>query len=241
MKKYKYLIGIMIPTRKRTKLLKECLDSIIAKTQDKSLVEILIRTDNDDPETLELCKLYDDAPIEIKILTGDRKNGYGSLHEYYNSLAKISESEFLMVFNDDVEMLTEGWEQYYKQFSEKNYIIGLRNFIYPNGKEQEIFVGYNGNPAIPHDFYNEFGSLSHHPMLDDWWVNVSNALGKKLEKWVDVKVWFKRPGGDYAHSEADTTFLEGRAHINWSHHGSYELNTYINNLRKYIELNPKKF
>jgi glycosyltransferase involved in cell wall biosynthesis len=45
---YKKLVSILIPTRKRVKLLKECLDSLNIKTQDKSLIEILLKIDTDD-------------------------------------------------------------------------------------------------------------------------------------------------------------------------------------------------
>ena len=240
MNKYKYLVSIMIPTRKRTQLLKECLDSFNNKTIDKSLVEILLKIDNDDIETLKFAESYK-SEIEIKIIVTDRKNGYGSLHEHYNSLAKISESEFLMVFNDDIEMITEGWEHKFKQYEGTNFIISVHNKRIKNGVELPISENYMGNPSIPADFYHEFGTLSHHPMLDDWWQNLSNAFDKKLEKWVDVNIMFKRPDGEYTDSPADETFLEGRQHINWSHHGSPELGEYINNLRKYVKTHSEKF
>ena len=44
--RYKKLVSVLIPTRKRVKLLKECLDSLNTKTQDKSLVEILLKIKN---------------------------------------------------------------------------------------------------------------------------------------------------------------------------------------------------
>lgn len=240
MKKYKFLIGIMIPTRKRVQLLKECLDSFNKKTSDKSLVELLLKIDSDDLETLKFAESYK-SEIEIKIIVTDRKNGYGSLHEHYNSLAKISESEFLMVFNDDIEMMTEGWEQHFKQYEGKNYILSVYNRRIKDGVEQSIFENYMGNPSIPADFYHNFGSLSYHPMLDDWWQNISNSFSKKLEKWVPVNVLFKRPDGEYTDLPADETFLEGRQHINWSHHGSPELHNYIKNIEEYIRFNPEKF
>ena len=77
---YKKLVSILIPTRKRVKLLKECLDSLNTKTQDKSLVEILLKIDTDDQETINFVTQYKlTSDIEIKELITDRKNGYGSL------------------------------------------------------------------------------------------------------------------------------------------------------------------
>lgn len=246
MSEYKKSVGIMIPTRKRVKLLKECLDSFNAKTKDKTAVELLVRIDDDDLDTLDFIAQYK-SEILIKYISGSRKNGYGSLHEFYNEIAEIAESEYLVVFNDDVEMLTEGWEEEYKKYSGKNFIIALKNIRIKEGQTHEIFsnTGYNGNPGIPADFYKTFGTLSHHQMLDDWWVQITNffrqILKKDIEKWVDVTILFKRPDGETTDLPADETFLEGRKHINWGHHVGIELPNYINQIINYVNENPNKF
>jgi len=237
--KYKFLIGIMIPTRKRIQFLKECLDSFNTKTKDKSLVELLLKIDSDDLDTLKFAEAYK-SKIEIKICVTDRKKGYGSLHEHYDSLAKISESEFLQVFNDDIEMLTQDWEQQIIPYSGKYNVLAVKNERIKNGEKISIFDGYNGNPIIPRFFYEDYGTLSEHPMLDDWWVNVTNAV-PGLQKWLDITVWFKRPDGEYTDFALDETFSEGRAHINWSHHGSKGLNDYINYIKNCVLINPEKF
>lgn len=229
----------MIPTRKRVKFLKECLDSFNAKTTDKSLVELLVKVDKDDRETLDFISGYQ-SEIEINYILTPRESGYGSLHKFYNSLAQISDSEFLTVFNDDIEMITEGWEQKFIPYSGKNFVLAVKNIKIKDGVTEPIFENYNGNPSIPADFYHKLGSLSEHPMLDDWWVHVTNNI-PDLIKWIDVIVWFKRPDGEYTDFPADSTFLEGRQHINWSHHGSPSLLNYIDNIRIYKADHPEKF
>jgi len=233
----------MIPTRKRVHLLKECLDSLNKKTNNKLLVEILLKIDTDDQETIDFTNSYQ-SEIIIKKVISDRKNGYGSLNEYYDSLAQISEAEFLMVFNDDIEMTTNAWEGQFIPFSGTNYVIAVKNERIKNGIKSSIFDNYNGNPSIPHDFYKALGTLSCHPMLDDWWVHITRKIREQnfeLEKWVDVTLWFKRPDGVETDYQADSTFIEGRQHINWNHHNSPELADYINNLILYINNNPSKF
>jgi glycosyltransferase involved in cell wall biosynthesis len=233
----------MIPTRNRVSLLKECLDSLNTKTSDPSMVELLVKADDDDSETLTFIKSYA-STLPLKIVISPRKNGYGSLHEHYDSLAKVSESEFLMVFNDDIEMITHGWEQKFLPYSGTNLILAVRNERERNGVRSPIFENYNGNPSIPYELYKTLGTLSHHPMLDDWWVLVTRAIREQnfeLERWLDVTLWFKRPDGVETDLPADTTFLEGRRHINWSHRGSPELNEYINNLVAHMNRCPHKF
>jgi hypothetical protein len=159
-------------------------------------------------------------------------------------LAKVAEGEFLMVFNDDIEMTTEGWEQHFLPYRGTNYILAVRNERIRNGVRSPIFENYNGNPSIPHDLFVTLGTLSHHPMLDDWWVLVTQAIREQnfeLERWLDVTLWFKRPDGVETDLAADTTFLEGRQHINWKHRGSEALNSYINGLITYMNTSPHRF
>jgi hypothetical protein len=37
--------------------------------------------------------------------------GYDSLHEYYNELASKATGDWLMLWNDDAVMETEGWDE----------------------------------------------------------------------------------------------------------------------------------
>lgn len=240
---YKRLVGVMIPTRNRVPLLKECLDSLNRETSDPALVELLVKADDDDTDTIRFLESYA-SNVAIKIVTSPRKNGYGSLHEHYDSLAQVSEAEFLMVFNDDVEMITPAWEQKLKPYSGLNFILAVHNERIRNGIRSPIFENYNGNPIIPRDLYTTLGTLSHHPMLDDWWVLVARAIREQnfeIERWLDITLLFKRPDGVETDLQADTTFLEGRQHINWKHRNSNELKDYINNLIAYMNRCPHKF
>jgi len=240
---YKKLVAITIPTRKRISLLKECLDSINNKTTNKSLVEILVKIDTDDYETIDFANSYH-SEVELKKIISDRKNGYGSLHEHYNNLAAASESEFIFGFNDDVEMVTEGWEQYLIPHKDKNFILGVHLEKYKNGIKYPIFTGYNAHPIISSDIFKHMGALSNHPMIDDLWERVLRPIKEQnldLVKWVNITLLFKRPDGVETDLAADTTFLESRQHINWNHHNSPELHAYTNKFIEYINSNPDKF
>jgi hypothetical protein len=246
--KYKKLVGILIPTRKRVNLLKECLDSFNQKTQDKSLVEFLIKIDTDDIETIQFINKYSlTSEIEIKTVISDRKNGYGSLHEHYNSLAAIAEAEFLFGMNDDIEMLTNNWEQQYIKYKNKNFILGVNVEKIKDNIVSHMWGfadDYNAHPSIPYDIYNFIGSLQEHPMLDDWWVHITRPIremGLDIQRWLDIKLLFKRPDGYNTEREADQTYLESRQHINWNHQNSPELFDYTNKVIEYINNNPEKF
>lgn len=245
---YKRLVGVMIPTRKRITLLKECLDSFNHKTTNKSLVEILIKIDTDDIDTIDFVKEYTlTSEIEIKTIISDRKNGYSSLGDFNNSLAEISESEFLFGMNDDIEILTEGWEQQFLKYKNKSFILGVEVEKTKDGITTHMFGregDYNAHPSIPHDIYKFIGSLQGHPMMDDWWVYITRpirSMGLDIQRWLDIKLLFKRPDGYSTEREADQTYVESRQHINWNHQGSPELHQYLNKVIEYINENPERF
>jgi glycosyltransferase involved in cell wall biosynthesis len=246
MKNYKKLVSILIPTRKRIKLLKECLDSLNTKTQDKSLVEILIKIDTDDQETIDFINQYKiTSPIFIKEVITDRKKGWSSLDEHMNYLSSFSEAEFLLGFNDDVEMLTEGWEQQYIPYKEKNFFLAIHIESVKEGIVHKWWEGYNAFPTIPHDIRTYMGALQGHPMLDDWWEHVMRPIrdqGLDLNRWINVTILNKRPdGGEITNSPIDQTFIESRSHINWNHHNSPEVFEWSNKIIEYINFNPDKF
>jgi len=243
---YKKLISVLIPTRKRVSLLKECLDSLNDKTQDKSLVEILLKIDTDDQETIDFVKQYKvTSSIEIKDIITDRKNGYGSLDEHMNNLVSYSESEFLLGLNDDVEILTDGWEQFYKPYKGKNFFLAINIIAIKNGLTTKLWPDYNAFPTIPHDIKNHIGALQGHIMLDDWWEHVMRPIrnqGLDLNRWIDVTILNKRPdGGEITNSPMDQTFAESRPYLNWNHHNSPEVMNWANRLIEYINNNPNKF
>lgn len=244
-------VGVMIPTRRRVALLERCLDTLHDKTHDYDAVELLLKVDDDDVETLEFLQQGYVSDIELKYVVTPRYNGYGSLHVFYDMLAGISRASHVMVYNDDVEMLTDGWERCYEPYRGTGYVIGLRSLGDPDSPAGEMFGGqftmfdrgengYNGNPAIPRKFLQAFGTLSHAPMIDDWWVEVLRDF-PSLTKWVDVDILFRRPDGVYSRGEADATYTEGRQHINWRHHGSPELVEYRQNLLRFIMNNGEMF
>jgi glycosyltransferase involved in cell wall biosynthesis len=85
-KKYDYLVSILLPTRKRINHLITCLESIRNKTSNLKDIEVVLRIDNDDTETLEnMDKIYEfDSSFDLKVIVDDRWNGYADLHLIHN-------------------------------------------------------------------------------------------------------------------------------------------------------------
>ena len=126
-KEYPYLVSIAIPTRKRIhsgSLLKS-LDSIVENTKDKSSVQVVIRADNDDTETLDnmdKIEKYEEY-FDMKIIVDDRWGGYKDLDKILNQCFDESDGEFFLVLTDDCVVDTENWDGILKEHSGKISVI----------------------------------------------------------------------------------------------------------------------
>jgi glycosyltransferase involved in cell wall biosynthesis len=219
------LVSVLIPTRKRINRLKKCLDSFNNKTKDKTIVELILKIDDDDLETIEFIKTYN-SEINLKYIISSRENGYGSLHKFYNMMASISIGEFLYIFNDDIYIDTHEWEQIILEYSGKFIILAHDTFVYEDSpKFQEtgsnIFTpGLNGNPILPRKIFELWGFISENPMVDYWFELIKKHLTeekKTVEKWVDIKCFTDRPDGHWGSSELDSTFHDGIHCKDWGY------------------------
>ena len=103
-------ISVLLPTRGRPG---PCRRSVLAlrhlasRPQD---IELLIRHDEDDPPP-PFSHEADEAGAfaAFRILSGPR-HGYAGMHRYYNELAAEARGDWLLIWNDDTDMLTPGWD-----------------------------------------------------------------------------------------------------------------------------------
>jgi len=127
----KKLISVILPSRGRVELLIETVNSIINKCDDVNNIEILIKVDDDDIETINKLKTYEKFDL-ITMVISSRRKGYASLNEFYNELYEKSSGEFIFCANDDMTIQTDKWDTLVKPYSGK-------------------FVCLHHNPAHPHN------------------------------------------------------------------------------------------
>lgn len=127
----KKLISVILPSRGRVELLIETVNSIINKCDDVNNIEILIKVDDDDIETINKLKTYEKFDL-ITMVISSRRKGYASLNEFYNELYEKSSGEFIFCANDDMTIQTDKWDTLVKPYSGE-------------------FVCLHHNPAHPHN------------------------------------------------------------------------------------------
>jgi len=125
------LISFLMPTRKRTKHLCTLLDSLIVTAKDINQVEVLLRMDNDDEESKLFWKVTENKQfnkkykgvLSIKIIVGDRGDGYVNFCMFDNELARISSGKWVCYLNDDAVCTTENYDTIISGYNDYNKIL----------------------------------------------------------------------------------------------------------------------
>ncbi len=99
------MISVLLPSRGHPDLLKRSVASLLDHASAVEMVEVLVAADEDDPETVK-------AALELtrSVTIASERAGYGRLHEYYQRLSLAARGDWLLVWNDDAQMLTYNWD-----------------------------------------------------------------------------------------------------------------------------------
>ena len=144
------LCSVLIPTYKRTDLLKKVVRSIIDNASDKSCFEIIIRVQTNDPETMAAIPELVGFCASVKIVVADPLNGYGDLSRFYDDCAALAmDSEFIWIGNDDCMSMSQGWDDEVRK-APKNHILipqkhGSGHSLYFNDTHCPFFFIQNGS------------------------------------------------------------------------------------------------
>ncbi|MDE2095749.1 MAG: glycosyltransferase family 2 protein [Patescibacteria group bacterium] len=105
------MVSVLLPTRGRVPWLVESIDTLYSLAWDPAEIEVLFRADDDDDATIEACrKLL--SLIPGRLFVGPRGGGYHDMCLWINHLASQARGDWLLVWNDDVTMTTQWWDQY---------------------------------------------------------------------------------------------------------------------------------
>jgi hypothetical protein len=150
------MISALIATRGRVESLRKAVRSLRGTAGVP--IEVLLAIDDDDMDTLRSTLSLDfDKAIIVK------RYGYDNLHEYYNELARIATGDWLLLYNDDCTITTQGWgievEEYVS--TRPSYLCGTTS-----GSAYPCF------PLISRAAYTTMGKYSEFAANDTWLVEI---------------------------------------------------------------------
>lgn len=170
------MISILIPSRGRVKFLDRTIKSIWDTSSSKGAVEILLRVDEDDKETINYLNNLKHLS-SIQVVIGSRKEGYKSLPYFFNEIAKVAKGNPLMCCNDDVIFETKDWDKIIEEVA-GYYYDGIFNIGVNTRLNREIFVF----SVISKQWVEIVGYINDTRLFysDVFLKDVSDALGRSI-------------------------------------------------------------
>jgi GT2 family glycosyltransferase len=144
-------VSIIIPTRDRVELLRPCVESILEKTTYSRFEIVLIDNGSRETAALEYLSLSARNP-RTRILQCDEEFNYSRLSNFG---VERSEAEFVVLMNNDVEVIAPGWldEMVSHGIQPEVGAVGAR-LLYPDGRVQQAGVilgaGVHGVAEVAH-------------------------------------------------------------------------------------------
>ena len=176
-----YSIAVLLPTRSRTTALTDSVTSIVNLAKNPLHIQLLFGFDNDDAVGLNhftsvIQPFLDEHNVDYSA-QGFDSMGYAGLNRYYNHLAKSTSADWLFVWNDDAIMQTQDWDQVIASYTGQLKLLKVHTH---NEHPYSIF------PIVPKQWYDLFGHLSRHQMIDAELSQMAFALD--LIQVIDVDV-----------------------------------------------------
>lgn len=194
------MISVLLPSRGRPAALTESVASLLGLADRPDDIEVLVAVDPDDPDTSEVG-----LPRQATLWTAPERYGYPRLHEYVNRLAERASGGWLMLWNDDARILTEGWDTVVKAASD--------TVLWPHSNDVPTC---NTFPIWPRTWTDHLGHVSLSPHCDSWIQYLGQALDRHER--VDVEILHDR--ADLTGGHDDQTRAESLAGYRTADYGS---------------------
>ncbi|MBR2725708.1 glycosyltransferase family 2 protein [Candidatus Saccharibacteria bacterium] len=138
------LVSILIPTKDHARVTGACLKSIYGKTTYKNFEIILIDNGSSEQETLKLFNEYKSKHDNFRVLREDIEFNYSRLN---NLAAKEAKGEYLVLLNNDTEVITPEWLEYMVGYAMQPHVgaVGVK-LLYPDETVQHagVILGLGG-------------------------------------------------------------------------------------------------
>lgn len=159
------MISVLLPSRRRPKSLERSIRSLRTLACQPEWLEILVGCDPDDVLTAITAQACGATPVRFP-----ERYGYHQLHRYVNALAAQAGEEWLLLWNDDAEMTTQGWDV---EIAAHNPAVPLVLSLSSTGYDHRLCCF----PAVSRALYDRLGHLSASPHIDTWLQDLGRAVG----------------------------------------------------------------
>ena len=169
------LVSIIIPFIDKHELLETCLGSITSRTTYPNYEILGINNNSKEEKTFDLMARWSDKDQRIRFMDYNVPFNYAEIN---NHAVSLSRGEYLILLNNDVEILTPRWIEALLEHAQREEVGAVGGKLYyPDGTVQHagIVVGIRGFAGRPHRrFPGKSTGYFHRLMLTQ---NVSAVTG----------------------------------------------------------------
>lgn len=150
------LVSILIPNYNHWDVLKVCIDSIREKSTYKNY-EIIIIENNSNAETFAYYDtLKDDPKIKVVVYHPEGGFNYSAINNFG---AQYASGEYLLLLNNDIEIITPDWIQEMLMFCQRDDVgaVGAKLY-YPDDTIQHagVILGIGGVAGHAHKYFGRY-------------------------------------------------------------------------------------
>jgi glycosyltransferase involved in cell wall biosynthesis len=182
-------VSIVIPFKDKVELLKRAIRSILEKTKYNNYEIVLVDNQSKEEKTSKyLEEVSKDS--RVRVIKYDKPYHFGKI---YNWAVEQIDSEYMLMLNNDVEILSEGWLTSMLELAQLPEVglVGARLY-YPNGQIQHAGVIFGLGNSAGHVYRTLPG---HVEGFDSPVVNIKNYLSVTAACAMVSVEKFKKVGG----------------------------------------------
>jgi hypothetical protein len=189
-------ISVCFASRGRPASVRDAVFGLLELADCPGDIEVIIAMDPDDPEREEAIKALELYRYpQIRVWTAPERYGYTGLHHYLNALAEQAQGAWIMWWNDDMRMQTEGWDSI--------VIDSPQGVLWPHANHVEHA---NIAPIWPKAWSDAVGIVTPTTHMDTWLQYVAEQLGCHHK--IPVEIVHDR--ADVTGNHDDVTYAQGR-------------------------------
>ena len=181
-------VSIIIPTYNSLRVLKNCVETLLEKTNYPAYEILIVDNLSDDPATLNyLAAIHDHR---IRVLRYQSEFNFSAINNY---AVKASEAQILVLLNNDTEVCNEDWLiEIVSQVSRPEIgAVGAKLF-YAEGRIQHagVLLGMGPDRVAGHAFKgfhrDEIGAMGRTRLVQQYHANTGACLAVSRELYLEV-------------------------------------------------------
>jgi hypothetical protein len=188
-------ISLVFTSRGRPDDLLETLTGLNELADEPERIEAIVAVDPDDTETLAIYRQLPCSMAQARMWIAPKRYGYRNLHLYLNQLAKRARGDWLMWWNDDMRMQTQGWDTIIR--------MAPQGVLWPAANHVHHA---NIVPIWPRAWSDAAGMVCPTMHMDTWLQYAGEQLGRHFQ--IPVEIVHHR--ADVTGEHDDQTYAEGR-------------------------------